>query len=239
MFLFIGGKHLYPLHTQTFNTGLSELRKDQDYQNISYTVQESKNIGVVDYLKAKGIGYYFIQAFSNEEDANLKKEADQYRALFKAQIKGEYKTYISDFINKHLYINNDIASTHGVTTTPATDAAAELVKTLNSVEQKDKKGGNQKGDSKENKSQEKKPPAPGKPTEKDGYIPPKKPIGDKNDMVKNPNGFGKGWSDIKGDVWVPTGGKATHGGEHWDVQTPGKGGTKGSHRNVLPGGKVR
>ena len=64
VFLFIGGKHLYPLHTQTFNTGLSELRKDQDYQNISYTVQESKNIGVVDYLKAKGIGYYFIQAFS-------------------------------------------------------------------------------------------------------------------------------------------------------------------------------
>ena len=41
------------------------------------------------------------------------------------------------------------------------------------------------------------------------------------------------------DVWIPTGGKADHGGEHWSVQTPRKGGRKVRHRNVYPGGKVR
>lgn len=33
--------------------------------------------------------------------------------------------------------------------------------------------------------------------------------------------------------------EAAHGGEHWDVQSPGKGGKKGKHINVYPGGKVR
>lgn len=84
-------------------------------------------------------------------------------------------------------------------------------------------------------------PALGKPTQGDGFRPPKKSTGntDKHGCVPNPNGPGKGWPDAEGDVWVPTGGKAAHGGEHWDVQSPGKRGARGSHRNVYPGGKVR
>jgi hypothetical protein len=72
--------------------------------------------------------------------------------------------------------------------------------------------------------------APGKPTENDGYIPPKNWNGKK---VKNPNGSGAGWLDSKGNVWIPTGVKG-HGGSHWDVQFPG-----GGYINVYPGGKVR
>ena len=84
-------------------------------------------------------------------------------------------------------------------------------------------------------------PEPGKPGKDDGYEPPKKPPknADKNGRVPNPNGPGKGWLDANGDVWVPTGGKGSHGGEHWDVQTPGRGGRRGKHRNVYPGGHVR
>jgi len=74
--------------------------------------------------------------------------------------------------------------------------------------------------------------APGKPTENDGYFPPKKWDGKK---VKNPNGPGFGWPDENGKIWVPTGPKG-HGGPHWDVQNP-RGGK--SYRNILPGGKER
>lgn len=72
--------------------------------------------------------------------------------------------------------------------------------------------------------------APGKPAEKDGFIPKKKWDGKK---VRNPNGHGAGWPDREGKVWVPTGPKG-HGGPHWDVQKP-----DGNHDNVYPGGKTR
>ena len=74
--------------------------------------------------------------------------------------------------------------------------------------------------------------APGKPTENDGFFPPKKWDGKK---VKNPNGPGVGWPDESGNIWVPTGPKG-HGGPHWDVQSPRRG---KSYRNILPGGKER
>jgi RHS repeat-associated protein len=80
------------------------------------------------------------------------------------------------------------------------------------------------------------PKAPGKPTAEEGYRDPKG--GEK--WVTNPNGRGSGWLDDKGRVWVPTGpGGSAHGGPHWDVQTPGKGGRRGPHDNIYPGGRVR
>ncbi|WP_341501920.1 RHS repeat-associated core domain-containing protein [Gallaecimonas sp. GXIMD4217] len=72
--------------------------------------------------------------------------------------------------------------------------------------------------------------APGCPTEKDGYEPPKKWDGKK---VRSPNGRGYGYPDKRGNVWVPTGPNG-HGGPHWDVQKPG-----GGYINVHPGGKTR
>ena len=72
--------------------------------------------------------------------------------------------------------------------------------------------------------------APGKPTENDGYIPPKNWDGKK---VKNFNGPGYGWPDKKGKVWVPTGPNG-HGAPHWDVEAP-----DGSYENVMPGGRIR
>lgn len=74
--------------------------------------------------------------------------------------------------------------------------------------------------------------APGKPSEDDGFVPPKNWDGQK---VRNPNGKGSGFPDKDGNVWVPTGpGPLAHGGPHWDVQKP-----DGSHENVYPGGRVR
>jgi hypothetical protein len=75
--------------------------------------------------------------------------------------------------------------------------------------------------------------APGIPTEKDGFIPPKNWDGK---MVKHPKNGKKGWADKKGNIWVPTGpGAEAHGGPHWDVQHPnGK-----NYDNVYPGGKIR
>lgn len=70
--------------------------------------------------------------------------------------------------------------------------------------------------------------APGKPTEKDGYTPPKNWDGRK---VKTRRGFG--WPDKKGKVWIPTGPNG-HGGPHWDVQKP-----DGNYDNVVPGGGIR
>lgn len=71
--------------------------------------------------------------------------------------------------------------------------------------------------------------APGKPTENDGFIPPKNWDGKK---VKAPNGR-FGWQDIKGNIWVPSG-PTGHGGPHWDVQHPKRG-----YDNVVPGGRIR
>lgn len=75
--------------------------------------------------------------------------------------------------------------------------------------------------------------APGKPTEKDGFVPPKNWDGKK---AKHPKNGKVGWPDNKGNIWVPTGpGSKAHGGPHWDVQYPnGKG-----YENVYPGGKIR
>lgn len=74
--------------------------------------------------------------------------------------------------------------------------------------------------------------APGKPTEKDGFIPPKKWDGEK---VRHPKTGQYGYPDKNGKVWVPTGvGPRAHGGPHWDVIDP-----QGKHKNILPGGKER
>ena len=77
--------------------------------------------------------------------------------------------------------------------------------------------------------------APGQPTAADGYTPPKRGAGSRGEMVKNPNGPGRGYPDKNGNVWVPTGeGPLAHGGPHWDVQTPA-----GGRVNVYPGGRTR
>ncbi|HEV2916639.1 MAG TPA: polymorphic toxin-type HINT domain-containing protein [Candidatus Babeliales bacterium] len=75
--------------------------------------------------------------------------------------------------------------------------------------------------------------APGQPTEKDGYKPPKNWDGKK---AKHPKNGKIGWPDDKGNIWVPTGpGAKAHGGPHWDVQHPnGK-----TYDNVYPGGTIR
>ncbi|HEY9268380.1 MAG TPA: RHS repeat-associated core domain-containing protein [Methylotenera sp.] len=77
------------------------------------------------------------------------------------------------------------------------------------------------------------PKAPGKPSAEDGFQDPK--TGES--WVPNPNpgkgGGSHGWLDSKGRVWVPTGqGGRSHGGAHWDVQTPG-----GGYINVRPTAK--
>ena len=82
----------------------------------------------------------------------------------------------------------------------------------------------------ENAYDPKGPKAPGQPTSDNGYSPTK---GGPN-WVPNPNpgngGSSWGWQDNKGDVWCPTGqGGRSHGGPHWDVQTPG-----GGYRNEKP-----
>lgn len=74
------------------------------------------------------------------------------------------------------------------------------------------------------------PKAPGKPGEAEGF---KDPKGGEN-WVPNPNpgrgGSSWGWQDADGDVWCPSGqGGRSHGGPHWDVQTPG-----GGYRNERP-----
>lgn len=92
----------------------------------------------------------------------------------------------------------------------------------------------------ENKSQDhdqrgkvKEVKAPGVPTEKDGFFPPKKWNGEK---VRDPNGRGYGYPDKNGRIWIPTGtGPLAHGGPHWDVQDP----KTGDHDNVMPGGYIR
>lgn len=74
--------------------------------------------------------------------------------------------------------------------------------------------------------------APGIPTEKDGFIPPKKWDGKK---CRHPLNGKVGYPDKKGNIWVPTGpGPLAHGGPHWDVQTP-----SGRSKNIYPGGRVR
>ena len=74
--------------------------------------------------------------------------------------------------------------------------------------------------------------APGKPTEDDGYKPPKKWDGKK---AKHPKTGQHGYPDKKGKVWVPTGpGSLAHGGPHWDVINK-----DGGHENIMPGGGKR
>jgi hypothetical protein len=75
--------------------------------------------------------------------------------------------------------------------------------------------------------------APGMPTKKDGFLPPKKWDGKKK---THPITGAVGWPDKKGKIWVPTGvGPKAHGGPHWDVQYP----NGIDYDNVYPGGKIR
>ncbi|MBP9765008.1 hypothetical protein KBD08_01605 [Candidatus Babeliales bacterium] len=70
--------------------------------------------------------------------------------------------------------------------------------------------------------------APGKPTEKDGFIPKKNWDGKK---VRHPKTGVVGWPDEKGNAWTATGkGSLAHGGPHWDVTS--KNGKR--HWNVMP-----
>jgi len=68
--------------------------------------------------------------------------------------------------------------------------------------------------------------APGMPTERDGFRPPKNWNGEK---VSTSRGYG--YPDKDGNVWIPTGPNG-HGGPHWDVQLAGGAG----YRNVRPDG---
>lgn len=79
------------------------------------------------------------------------------------------------------------------------------------------------------------PKTPGRPSEADGFKPPKG--GD--EWVRNPNGRGSGWGSRDGSVWIPTWPDSgstgdAHGGPHLDVQYPG-----GKYDNIYPGGKRR
>ena len=92
--------------------------------------------------------------------------------------------------------------------------------------------GDNSDDNSKNQEKQKQDKAPGKPTENDGYIPPKRWDGKK---VKHPKTGQHGWPDDKGKVWVPTGsGPLAHGGPHWDVIDK-----TGNHINIMPGGKIR
>ncbi|MBK8970833.1 MAG: hypothetical protein IPM37_05520 [Hahellaceae bacterium] len=70
---------------------------------------------------------------------------------------------------------------------------------------------------------------PGIPTEADGF---KAPKGFDGRKTKKDGQYG--WTDKKGNHWVPTNSGNAHGGPHWDGQKPG-----GGYDNVFPGGKVR
>ncbi|CAG8705727.1 806_t:CDS:1 [Ambispora leptoticha] len=72
--------------------------------------------------------------------------------------------------------------------------------------------------------------SPGVPTATDGFVAPRNWNGE---MVKSPNGFGRGYKDVKGNVWVPSG-NFGHGGANWEVQRP-----NGDHYHVYPGGRTR
>jgi hypothetical protein len=87
-----------------------------------------------------------------------------------------------------------------------------------------------KDDDKDKKNEKLDAQAPGMPTEKDGYRPPKRWNGEK---VRHSKTGQIGYPDEKGDIWVPSG-PGGHGGPHWDVVNP-----KGDYRNILPGGKER
>ena len=78
-------------------------------------------------------------------------------------------------------------------------------------------------------------PPLGEPGPGDGFKPKKNWDGKK---VPNPNGRGYGYPDKNGNVWIPSRGSKSggnsHGGSHWDVQSPG-----GGYTNVFPGGGGR
>jgi|GEM_PF-5456809 len=92
-------------------------------------------------------------------------------------------------------------------------------------------GGPKKDDNEQKKLEDAQ--APGMPTEKDGYRPPKGWDGKK---VRHPKNGKVGWPDEDGNIWVPTGpGSKAHGGPHWDVQHP----NGRTYDNIYPGGKIR
>lgn len=101
-----------------------------------------------------------------------------------------------------------------------------------SKDDKKGKGGQEKPEKKnDNKKPEDKnldAQAPGKPTEADGFTPPKNWNGEKEGHRR-----GWGWRDKRGSIWIPTGPKG-HGCPHWDVQHK-----DGTYENIVPGGRRR
>lgn len=78
---------------------------------------------------------------------------------------------------------------------------------------------------------------PGRPTAENtgGEFQPPKKGATTGQVQEGPYAGKEGWVDSQGKIWVPTNGRAAHGGEHYDRQN-----RDGSdHDNVYPGGTVR
>jgi len=121
--LFVGGKHLSPLSKR-------ELIKNSDWQRLQAVldsaelakIRQSNISSIVEILKPKGIGFYFLSARGSPFlDVQLEAQAiQQYAALFHTQLGELGPDYLQQFGNR----------SDSVTVSPSTEAAAQAVSAI-------------------------------------------------------------------------------------------------------------
>lgn len=125
--LFCGFLHLSSIESDVFESSLT----NSSINSITNIFVGSKgsidtrllvkidNLGVVDYLHKRGIGYTALEAIGEADKAKLNAESVRYKQLFTLQETNDYSGYIEKFIKDN--------RKGGVTVRPAPEAAAQLI----------------------------------------------------------------------------------------------------------------
>lgn len=132
--LFVGGMHLNPIDDEEFETGKQNLGGISD-PSIAKSLKETKNIGVLDLLRQRRIGYITLEPASKLLFAEHQGPSEKYSELFRAQISGDYDQYVEQFFldsftrvaNASIGLKED-SQNHGVTIRSTPKEAARLSK---------------------------------------------------------------------------------------------------------------
>ncbi len=131
--LFIGGLHLSAIDSSLFDRSTTAASSNPQIRN-------TKNLGVVQLLAAKGIGYIYLEPIPSSDDRNQTETLALYKARMKDQGSTNSQAYSQQFLQSQ--IGKQALLKLGTTVQLSPEAALTLVRavTLHKESAKDKAG---------------------------------------------------------------------------------------------------
>ncbi|GEM_PF-6771010 len=148
VFLFLGGRHLTAIEEDVYSSAMANLSGLDDAE-LAGGLREAENLGVIDYLRERGVGYHYLTAMpppgglvckgewilSGDSGDIYPRGEELYRELFRAQRRGEYEDYFQRLIEILLGEGADWGgdADPAVTVAPAPAAAAQFLVALSAA----------------------------------------------------------------------------------------------------------